>query len=70
MLGLLTGCVVSYQHQSDPRIENDGYNFVCGGVEHNISKIRLRGDVCHNFAARGGEVIRASIEYRFDPRKF
>lgn len=67
---LINGCVASYQHQSDPRINNDGYDFICAGVEQDIKAIRLRGDVCHNFTPNGGEVIRASIEYRFDPRKF
>ena len=66
ILILLTGCVASYQHQSDPRINNDGYNLICGGIERDIDSIRIRGDVCHNLARNRGEVIRVAVEYRFN----
>jgi len=65
---MLSGCVTSYQHLSDPRIAGDGYDLLCGGIEHNISHIRLRGDLCGNIAPNGGEFIHASIEYRFKDR--
>lgn len=65
ILFLLSGCVASYQHQSDPRISNDGYDLICGGVEHDINSIRLRGDICHNLARNRGEMIRIAVEYRF-----
>ena len=62
---LLSGCVASYQHQSDPRIAGDGYDLICLGAEHDQAYIRVRGDICGNVAPNGGEVFRLSVEYRF-----
>ena len=65
----LTGCelqpVFSYQHQSDPRIANDGYDFVCAGVETNLNNFRLRTDACKDLSGFKKEAMRASVEYRF-----
>jgi hypothetical protein len=61
---LLSGCVVSYQHMSDPRISNDGYDLVCAGLEQDVSQLRLRGDLCANMAPNHGEYVKAAIEWR------
>ena len=62
----LPGCVASYQHLSDPRVANDGFDFLCGGVKHDVgARVRIRADVCKNVAPRGGEKIHASLEYHF-----
>lgn len=59
----LSGCVTSYQHFSDPRRENDGYDFICGGVEREHENLRIRGDVCQNIAPNGGEFLHLSVDY-------
>lgn len=62
---MLSGCVTSYQHLSDPRVSNDGYDLLCGGIEKDVSSLRLRADICHNAAPNGGEFLHTSIEYRW-----
>ena len=62
----LSGCVASYQHLSDPRIDNDGYDLICAGAEKNIGSLRVRGDLCSNVAPNGGEFVHTAIEYRFN----
>ena len=61
----LSGCVTSYRHISDPRIANDGYDLVCGGVETDVGRVRLSGDLCKNVAPRGGERIHVAVQYRW-----
>ena len=61
----LAGCVTSYQHLSDPRIAGDGYDLVCGGIEHDVRGLRLRGDICTNASDGGGEFLHAAVEYRW-----
>lgn len=65
----MTGCVTSYQHLSDPRIANDGYDLLCGGVETQALGLDLRGDLCQNVAPNGGEFVRVSVEYRWKGAK-
>jgi hypothetical protein len=66
---MMSGCVASYQHLSDPRAGNDGYDLLCGGLEYDIRSLRLRGDLCSNVAPNGGEFIHTSVEYRFGRTK-
>ena len=65
-----TGCVASYTHLDPTPLDNDGaaYDLLCGEVEKNIASVRLRGGLCSNVASNGGEFLRLSVEYRFDPR--
>ena len=61
---LLSGCTASYKHLSDPRIANDGYDLICGGVElgnHLTASI----DACKNIAPYGGEMLLIELQYSF-----
>ena len=60
---LTSGCVTSYQHMSDPRIANDGYDLLCGGIKYEVARLKFRGNVCQNLAPNGGEFALVSIEY-------
>ena len=62
LLAGLFGCTASYKHLSDPRISNDGYDLVCGGVELG-DNLTASVDVCHNI--RGGELIHAELQYKW-----
>jgi hypothetical protein len=64
VLVLLSGCTTSYRHLSDPRVSNDGYDLVCGGVEHG-QKLMVSADVCHNLAPNKGEFIFIEAKYRW-----
>lgn len=59
----LSGCVTSYQHLSDPRVNNDGYDLVCQGASYDVNSFRFRGNVCKNIAPNGGEFLHTSVEY-------
>ena len=65
LVACLQGCVASYQHLSDPRIEDDGYDLLCAGIETDYKSLSFRGDLCSNVAPNGGEFIHTSVEYRF-----
>ena len=62
---LLSGCTASYKHLSDPRVANDGYDLVCGGVELG-KNITASIDLCKNI--HGGEFIHAELKYSFIDR--
>jgi hypothetical protein len=64
----LQGCVVSYQHYSDPRIANDGRDLICLGAEHDVQYLRLRADACRGVDSVGGGLAHIAIEYRFNKR--
>ena len=73
LLLLLAGCehiqpVISYQHQSDPTIANDGYDLACVGVEAG-ERLLVRGDVCENFSRIDTTPVRVTVEYRPGGRK-
>ena len=55
ILLLLSGCTpfIGYEHLSQPNIDDDGYDLICGGVE--LQKGRYRGDVavCENLHIPG-----------------
>jgi len=61
--GILSGCAVSAKHMSDPRVDNDGYNLLCGGVEYE-GRCRASADVCYNLSPNHGEFILAEIKCR------
>jgi len=52
ILLFLGGCTpfLGYEHLSQPNVEDDGYDLVCGGVE--VEKGMFRGDVaiCENLS--------------------
>ena len=60
ILLLLGGCspYVGYTHLSQPNIDDDGYDLICGGFEKDVG--RFRGDLalCENMASRGGTYAR------------
>lgn len=62
---LLTGCspFVEYEHLSDPRISNDGYDLICGGAEGG-DRLSASVAACHNMAPEKGEFIKINIRYR------
>jgi len=62
---MLSGCVASYQHLSDPRIDDDGYDLLCGGVYYEYQALTAKANLCSNVAPNGGEFVLASVEYRF-----
>jgi hypothetical protein len=65
LLLLLSGCspYVGYTHLSDPRVENDGYDLVCGGAK--IRKtLEVSAAVCGDL--RGDEYVKIDVEYVFD----
>lgn len=69
LLGLtlaLTGCVTSIKHQSDPSIDLDGYNLVCGGFEHYTGKFSAEISLCENLSANRGEVIVIDVAYHWN----
>jgi len=55
----LIGCTTSYQHWSDPRIGNDGTDYICQGAEREFPSLRLSGSIC-----TGPLIRRAAIERR------
>ncbi len=62
LLFILAGCApyVGYTHLSDPRIGDDGYDLVCGGLKADKT-VELSAAVCKNL--HGGEYIKFDIEY-------
>jgi len=64
ILLLLSGCTpfVGYTHLSQPDVDDDGFDLICGGVE--LQKGRFRGDlaICENLARKRGTY--AKIEGR------
>ena len=61
---LLAGCTTSYKHLSDPRVDGDGYDLMCGGFEKG-QQIVIAVDVCRNVAANKGEFLFVDIKYRW-----
>lgn len=59
---LCSGCVASYQHQSSPALQDDGYDLLCAGVEQDAVMLRARADLCRNI--HGGNYVRFTLEYR------
>jgi len=60
VLLLLSGCTpyVGYTHLSQPNVNDDGFDFACGGLE--MEKDNFRGDValCENLAPYRGTYAR------------
>ena len=52
ILILLSGCTpyVGYTHLSQPNVNDDGYDLMCGGVEYRKRHVRIDGAVCENLA--------------------
>ena len=70
-LSLISGCApyVEYQHLSDPRIANDGYDLACVGLSHDKSGLSLSGGVCSNLAPYGGEFLTINARYTIKERQ-
>ena len=64
VLLLLCGCTTSYKHLSDPRIQNDGYDLICGGVEVG-ERLTAAVDLCSNVAPNRGEYLFAELQYNW-----
>ena len=58
---LLSGCspFVEYEHLSDPRIANDGYDLLCAGGETSLVSV----SVCQNVAPHGGQFVKVNARY-------
>lgn len=54
---------VEYEHLSDPRIKNDGYDLICAGGEHE-SRLSVSASLCHNLAPNRGEFVKINVKYR------
>ena len=61
---LLAGCspFVEYEHLSDPRIANDGYDLGCVGGQSEWASV----GICQNFAPYGGQYIKVNARYVWD----
>lgn len=64
LAGLISGCVTSVKHLSDPRVDRDGYNLVCGGFEKG-QQLQVSMDICQNVSPNKGEFILAEVKYRW-----
>lgn len=64
ILLFLTGCspFVEYEHLSDPRIDNDGYDLICGGNEGG-DRLSASVALCHNMAPEKGEFVKINVKY-------
>lgn len=62
---LLAGCTpfVEYEHLSDPRIKDDGYDLICGGGETG-DQLTASVGICHNISPNKGEYVKINIRYR------
>jgi len=56
----VSGCVpyVGYTHLSNPNIDNDGYDLVCGGVRNE----NIRVAACNNMNDGQG-MVKVDLEY-------
>ena len=70
LVSALAGCApyVEYQHLSDPRIANDGYDLACVGLSHDKSGLSVSGGVCSNLAPYGGEFLTINARYTLTNR--
>ncbi len=60
-----TGCVTSYKHISDPRVANDGYDWLCVGAEYKKANFTARVDGCNGIGTTTGQqTIHATLEWR------
>lgn len=71
VMSCLMGCApyVGYTHLSQPNVANDGYDFVCGGVELTKGRVQLDGAVCENMAASRGTYARIDARILFGERE-
>ena len=64
LIPLLSGCVASYQHFSDPRVANDGYDLMCLGAEITRYQITARIDACQGIGPYSEQMMHTSLEWR------
>ena len=64
LIPFLAGCTpyASYTHISDPRIANDGFDYICGGGEKEYKSLTSSVGVCKDI--RGSEVVKVEVKYR------
>lgn len=63
VLMLLSGCApfVSYDHMSDPRIANDGFDLVCGGAQVDAVGLEWHAGVCKDLSGFRNEYAKAGF---------
>lgn len=61
----LNGCVASYTHISNPRIDNDGFDLVCLEGIYKVNDFNLRGGTCKDLSGTKEEYAKIGIEYEF-----
>ena len=68
---LLQACTpyVGYTHLSQPNVDDDGYDLICGGGEHEKGMIRTDLALCENVASGGGTFVRADVKILFSRMK-
>ena len=65
---LMSGCApfVEYKHTSDPRIANDGFEHMCGGIVIGESHLTAEGAVCATMRGldrTGDEFVEIGVRY-------
>ena len=57
------GCspFVEYEHLSDPRVVDDGYDLFCGGLELEYREVRAGGGICQNL--HGGQFVKLNVRW-------
>jgi hypothetical protein len=64
IVSALSGCAyLEYEHLSDPRLSNDGYDLICAGLTDNYKGLTVSGGICHNAAPYGGEFVKINVRY-------
>ena len=57
--------IIEYEHLSDPRIDGDGYDLICGGLEGG-DRLSASVAACHNMAPYGGQYVKVNVRYRIE----
>lgn len=67
VLAGLSGCAfVEYEHLSDPRDPDDGWDLVCVGVVGEVATVEVSVAPCKNLSPAGGEFIKVNARKVFD----
>ena len=67
---LLSGCTpfVSYQHLSDPRVDDDAYDMGCVGLKQYEGRLTAKASACHD-AHRSDWLAHVEIEFDLIERR-
>jgi hypothetical protein len=65
LLLFLGGCVTSYKHISDPNVNSDGVDLVCGGFEQDIENFTGTIEACTGVGNTSDERIAVEVKYHW-----